>query len=334
MRHLTQPTRPRAASLLLAAALAVLPTACATGQGTPGPDATAPSPSGTAAGASSSPASPTTDPTTPTPDGPAAGTTRTDEHGIEQVWVAAGTFLMGTDDTDPVGELAAPDWARLELESERPQHEVALSSGFWIDRTEVTNAAFDAFVEAGGYTDEALWSEDGLAWLARQEIEALPVECVESIDDHPRVCITWFEAEAYAAWRGGALPTEAQWEFAARGPDSRIFPWGDDWDPAKAHIVDADGPAPVGSYPDGASWVGALDLSGNAMEWVADWWSITYYGLAARDDPTGPELGSKKVEKGGWWGSVPFVGRSAYRHFEDAPTYQDHHIGMRVVSPG
>ena len=70
------------------------------------------------------------------------------------------------------------------------------------------------------------------------------------------------------------------------------------------------------------------------MEWVADWHSPSYYKQEVRDDPTGPEFGSKKVEKGGWWGADPYVARSAYRHFEDPPTYQDHHIGVRVVSEG
>ncbi len=235
--------------------------------------------------------------------------------------------------TDPIGILAPPDWARLELRSERPAHEVTLTSGYWIDTTEVTNAAFADFVADGGYATEAWWSDEGWSWLETQDAAALPDDCVDPLDDHPRVCITWFEAEAYAAWRGGSLPTEAQWEYAARGPDSRIFPWGDEWDPTKAWIVDATESTAVGSLPEGASWVGALDMSGNAMEWVADWWRVTAYEDAAHEDPTGPALGSAKVEKGGWWGAVPYVGRSAYRHFEDPPTYRDHHIGVRVVSP-
>ena len=262
----------------------------------------------------------------------APGTARTDEHGVEQVWVPAGVFLMGTDETDPSGALAPPDWARFELAAERPQHEVALSKGYWIDRTEVTNVAYQAFVDDGGYATATWWSEDGQAWLADQDVNALPRTCGEPGADHPRVCITWFEAEAYAAWRGGALPTEAQWEFAARGPESRVFPWGDDWDPANANVVDSTATTPVGSLPAGASWVGALDMSGNAMEWVQDWYTGTYYQQRVRDDPPGSPLGSKKVEKGGWWGAVPYVARSAYRHFEDPPSYQDHHIGVRIVS--
>ena len=284
--------------------------------------------------------SPTTSATAPTPSSDtaspdqAAGKERTDEHGVAQVWVPAGTFLMGTDETDLPGELAAPDWARFELASERPQHEVALSSGYWIDKTEVTNAAFQAFVDAGGYQDRALWSDAGWTWLAGRDATALPAACVDAEPDQPRVCITWYESEAYAAWCGGALPTEAQWEYAARGPSSRIFPWGDEWDASKANVVDSDGLTKVGAYPDGASWVSAVDMAGNAMEWVADWYSAAYYKQEVRDDPTGPDKGPKKVEKGGWWGAVPYVARAAYRHFEDPPTYQDHHIGVRVVSVG
>jgi formylglycine-generating enzyme required for sulfatase activity len=137
---------------------------------------------------------------------PDAGKERTDEHGIAQVWVPAGTFLMGTDEADPTGELAPPEWAEVELLGERPQHEVALSSGYWIDKTEVTNEAYQAFVDAGGYQDETLWSEDSWAWLAGRDATALPAACVDAEPDQPRVCITWYESEAYAAWRGGALP--------------------------------------------------------------------------------------------------------------------------------
>ncbi len=326
---------PRATGRLrlgAAIAMSIAVSGCGSGEVTGGP------PSGSASGGQST--APSTGPTevpAPTdapsvaPDGPAAGTVRTDDHGIEQVWVPAGTFLMGTDETDPSGVLEAPTWARFELKAERPQHPVVLSKGYWIDRTEVTSTAYQAFIDDGGYSDQTLWSDDGWAWLQRQRV-SLQQLCVALVDDHPRVCITWFEAEAYAAWRGGALPTEAQWEYAARGPESSICPWGDEWDPARANIVASTESMAVGSFPDGASWVGALDMSGNAMEWVSDWYSASYYQQEVRDDPTGPELGSKKAEKGGWWGSVPYVGRAAYRHFEDPPTYQDQHIGVRAVS--
>lgn len=283
-------------------------------------------------GSSSSPAS------TPTPAAPptlAPGDTRTDSKGIEQVWVPAGSFLMGTSDeeADAVRALDPPLWVEARLFSEQPQHEIRLTSGFWIDKYEVTHAAFQAFVDSGDYEKQEFWSEDGWAWLERQSARSVTVGCaIEMEPDHPQVCVTWYEAEAYARWRGGQLPTEAQWEYAARGPESLIYPWGNTFDDTRANIVDSDGLMPVGGYPMGTSWVDAHDMAGNAMEWVQDWLDENYYESSVRDDPPGPETGRRKIEKGGWWDSNPFVARSAYRHFEDPPHYQDLHIGFRVVS--
>jgi formylglycine-generating enzyme required for sulfatase activity len=266
----------------------------------------------------------------------ASGTTRTDSKGIEQVWAPAGSFLMGTsdDEADAVRALDPPLWVKGEIPSEQPQHEVRMTSGFWIDKYEVTNAAFQAFVDDDGYLKQEYWSEDGWAWLERKSTSSVSIGCAieEKDPDHPQVCVTWYEAEAYARWRGGQLPTEAQWEYAARGPQSLVYPWGNTFDSSKANIIDISGLTPVGSYPEGASWVGAYDMAGNAMEWVQDWLDPEYYELGVRDDPPGPETGRRKIEKGGWWGSNPFVARAAYRHFEDPPHYQDHHIGFRVVS--
>jgi formylglycine-generating enzyme required for sulfatase activity len=146
------------------------------------------------------------------------------------------------------------------------------------------------------------------------------------------MCLTWYEAEAYATWRAGRLPTEAEWEFAARGPKSTVYPWGDTFENDRTNVVNSLGPTPVGSQPAGASWVGAQDMAGNAMEWVADWLGVDYYRTSPAVDPTGPARGTIKVEKGGWWGSNPFVARSAYRHYEDPPTYGDKHIGFRIAS--
>lgn len=293
--------------------------------GSTGPGATvAPTAAPTPTAAGTPVASPVRDP----------GTTRTDDHGVGQVWVPGGTFTMGADKADA----ARPAWAFNEALSEGPAHEVSLSRGYWIDTTEVTVAAFTAFKDAGGYDDQSLWSADGWRWRQGQGAKPLPQPCLEQGPDEPQVCVTWYEAEAYARWRGGRLPTEAEWEFAARGPESLVYPWGNEFDPKLANLDGATGPVAVGSYPKGASWVGALDMAGNAMEWVADWWSATYYGLRVANDPTGPATGSAKVEKGGWWGpandSGAYVGRAAYRHFEDPPLYADHHIGFRIVTDG
>jgi formylglycine-generating enzyme required for sulfatase activity len=261
---------------------------------------------------------------------------RKDGKGIEQVWVPAGSFLMGTDDA-ALKALASehpPAWVQKELRSETPRHSVRLTKGYWIDKHEVTNAEFARFVADSGYTNPARWSEAGRAWLGKQKLDALPARCDGDGPDEPRRCVTWYEAEAYARWRGGRLPTEAEWEYAAAGPKSLRYPWGDTFHAALCNVVDAKGPVPVGSYPDGASWIGALDMSGNAMEWVADWLDAGYYARSPEDNPAGPATGTVKVEKGGWWGSNRFVARCAYRHFEDPPEYADAHIGFRIVSGG
>jgi formylglycine-generating enzyme required for sulfatase activity len=272
---------------------------------------------------------------TPVPsDGHTAGQTRTDTFGVEQVWVPAGTFTMGTDAKAIAALTAAnpPAWVASEFPSEQPAHEVTISKGYWVDRYEVTNEAFAVFVDAGGYTNQSLWSPEGWAWLSGKDAARLPLQCQGDVPEHPRMCLTWFEAEAYAAWRGGRLPTEAEWEYAARGPESPVYPWGDTFDTDRANVVNSVAPKPVGSYLTGVSWVGAADMSGNAMEWVSDWLAVDYYATSPSTDPTGPATGTTKVEKGGWWGSNEFVARSAYRHYEDPPTYGDKHIGFRVTS--
>lgn len=262
-----------------------------------------------------------------------AGTVRTDEKGIEQVWVPAGCYTRGTNEADFAKLEAAPSWAEKEKPAESPAHEVCITKGFWIDKYEVTNASFQKFFEDGGYTKEEYWSEKGWKWLSMRDIKTVPAKCENEAEaDHPRACITWYEAEAYAAWRGGRLPSAAEWEYAARGPESLVYPWGNEWDSAKANVVDSEHTTAVGSFPDGVSWVGAHDMAGNVMEWVNDWYSTEYYKEGVKDDPTGPEKGSTKIEKGGWFGSNPFVSRAAYGHYEDGPYYQDHHIGVRVVT--
>jgi formylglycine-generating enzyme required for sulfatase activity len=337
-----RPGSPRAAACL---ALALSIAACAGG----GAPATTPTPTPTSAPVGATPASsatplPTVIPTpapSPTPAVTPApspkrdpGTTRTDEKGVVQAWVPGGVFRIGSD----AGSATGPAWARPGYDSEHPAHEVAVSHGYWIDVTEVTVAEFAAFKKAGGYDDPSLWSSEGWAWRQGMGASELPRPCIAETAQQPQVCVTWYEAEAYARWRGGRLPTEAEWEFAARGPQSLVYPWGNQFDATLANLDGATGSVDVGSYPGGASWIGALDMAGNAMEWVADWWSATYYRSEVRDDPTGPAEGNIKVEKGGWWGppnnAGSFIARSSYRHFEDPPTYSDQHIGFRIITPG
>lgn len=266
---------------------------------------------------------------------PTAGQSRLDDKGIEQVWVPAGTFRMGSDDASLQAlqqiQPPPPGFVLGELPSEQPQHEVRLSKGFWIDKNEVSNKTFRAFVQAGGYAERSYWSDAGWAWLGQQSASQLPKFCLGNLPDNPAACVSWYEAEAYAHWRGGRLPSEAEWEYAARGPEGWIYPWGNKFEASICNLVGSKGLQPVGSYPAGASWVGALDMAGNVMEWVQDW--LGPYPAGPVTDPSGPASGKVKVEKGGWWGGNQFVGRSAYRHFEDPPEYGDFHIGFRVVTP-
>lgn len=261
-----------------------------------------------------------------------AGASRTDSKGIAQVFVPKGDFIMGTGDMTlkALVNFNPPGWVLKAMAAEAPAHRVTLTEPYWIDTFEVTNRAFRAFVDERGYGNERWWSEDGIKWLRTQERSQLPKACVSEAPQQPRMCVTWFEAEAYARWRGGRLPTEAEWEFAARGPQARVYPWGNEFANERATVVDSEAPANVGSHPSGVSWVGAHDMAGNAMEWVADW--LGPYSSADARDPRGPNTGRVKVEKGGWWGGNIFVARSAYRHYEDAPDYGDKHIGFRIVS--
>ena len=336
MHSFPPPGHARAGAILLTSTL--LLAACSGGTpSTTAPSATTPAsnPSAPSAAASVAPSEAPSAASTPVQsDGQTAGQERTDPFGIDQVWVPAGTFMMGTD-AEAIAALTAedpPPWVASEFPSEQPAHEVTLTKGYWIDRDEVTNQAFAAFVDAGGYTNQALWSPDGWAWLGGKDVARLPLHCQGDVPEQPRMCLTWFEAEAYAAWRGGRLPTEAEWEYAARGPESPVYPWGATFDHDRANVVNSVAPKPVGSYPTGVSWVGANDMAGNAMEWVSDWLAADYYATSPATDPTGPATGTTKVEKGGWWGSNGFVARSAYRHYEDPPTYGDKHIGFRVAS--
>src|SRR5262249_2910511 len=152
-------------------------------------------------------------------------------------------FMMGSSEAQLAEalKLNPPNWAKSVGFYEKPDHEVCLTKGYWIDQYELTNAAFDAFVKDGGYTKAEYWFEEGAAWLKQQDASKLPMSCEDTAADHPRVCVTWYEAQAYSVWRGGSLPTEAQWEFAARGTESHIYPWGDEWDATKANVVDGKG---------------------------------------------------------------------------------------------
>jgi len=254
----------------------------------------------------------------PTPLGPV--TRETD--GVVMVHVPAGEFVMGSAASDPEA-----------ADNEKPQHTVYLDA-FYIDRTEVTNAQYRAFVAATGRPAPTTCHD------SRQ-----PTYDDAGKRDHPVVCVSWEDATAYCAWAGARLPTEAEWEKAARGTEGRIYPWEDEFDDLWLNYRDAncesqrndknanDGysrTAPVGSYLDGASPYGALDMAGNALEWVGDWYSAGYYGRSPSQDPRGPETGTTRVVRGGSWGDWPLVVRSAFRFWFDPSAFSE--LGFRCAS--
>jgi formylglycine-generating enzyme required for sulfatase activity len=281
---------------------------------------------------------------TPTPTEPEAGATRVVE-GITFVYVPAGEFTMGSNQSS----------------EEQPIHEVYLD-GYWIGQTEVTNVQFRAFIEAGGYSTEAYWREEEWTWRLENQITE-PANWQDSLfngDQQPVNAISWYEADAYSRWlaqKSGLpirLPTEAEWEKAARGTDGRIYPWGSDWDPSRANYCDkrcgdafdwatwADGnnddgyarTSPVGSFPNGASPYGALDMAGNVWEWTGDWYGSDYYATSPERNPGGPDSGSFRVLRGGSWSNYPTNLRGADRGWSN-PGGRKHDVGMRVVvAPG
>lgn len=195
----------------------------------------------------------------------------------EQVFVPAGSFEMGTSDGPA---------------NERPQHEVTLDA-FYIDKYEVTNENYLAFVEATG-AERPQYS--------REEKYNQPHQ--------PVVGIPWHYARAYCEWAGLTLPTEAQWEKAASGGDGRVYPWGDE---ANADVYGnfnfGSGPTEVGSYPDGSSPYGAQDMAGNVWEWTLDEYEHTYYNRSPVDNPVnlkeaGLEDGPDRTLRGGGWFSA------------------------------
>ena len=198
---------------------------------------------------------------------------------MEFVYVPEGNFIMGSLD----GQMGYPD--------ERPAHNVFLDA-FWINKTEVTNGQYNRCVEAGECLQPALVPYWG-------------TETEQRLSDIPVVTISWKAAKQFCEWAGLQLPTEAQWEKAARGPDGRIYPWGNDEpDCNKAQYRGCgDRTISVGSKPAGASPYGALDMAGNAAEWVSDWYSANYYAHSPHHNPTGPESGTLRILRGGGWSS-------------------------------
>lgn len=269
----------------------------------------------------------------------------------ELVRLPAGTFTMGC----VVGDSGCETW-------ELPRHQVTLSRNVWMSRTEITVAAYRRFVSATGFRTRAQETGRGRDWNAtsgewewmagltfeRPFADGSPLE-----EQWPAVQIAWHDADAYCRWAGGRLPTEAEWEYGARGGrDGLKFPWGDAPIPRDAGRDHANGPDErtlqrfprwdvFTGYDDGfarlapvvrfaANGFGLHDMAGNAWEWVADWFGDDYYRHSPAVDPKGPARGSARVVRGGAWGYAPKQHRNSERGYAD-PDFRTATFGFRCV---
>ncbi len=281
----------------------------------------------------------------------------------DMVLIPAGAFLMGAEPRDDDGKAVEYGSIKPWYVDEAPKHRQVVDA-FWLDTFEVTNQQYRAFVIANNYFIPNGWQENGyllsrdvLAYanLARlrtlatdlfkldmdvtsMEYDALLDAMVthqQQLDQLPVTGVTWFHARDYCKAQGKRLPTEAEWEKAARGDDGREYPWGNDWDEARLNVGSGDGwehgVAAVGSYPNGVSPYGVHDMAGNVMEWTADWYQ-PYPNAEYKSDDYGKTM---RVVRGGGWGGlghyvISHFYRTAYR-FNLQPTYTFVDLGFRCA---
>jgi serine/threonine-protein kinase len=239
-------------------------------------------------------------PPTATPVPPTITSLVSVKDGMTMVSVPAGEFLMGSADSDSEAD-----------SDEKPQHKVYLDA-FWIDQTEVTKDQYQKCVDAGKC--------------------AAPGCSGTGKGDHPVVCVSWQDATNYCGWAGRRLPTEAEWEKAARGTDGRKYPWGNEApnDKLLNYNRSVGNTSAVGSYPSGASPYGALDMAGNVWEWTADWYNETYYQSGSTQNPQGPASGSSRVLRSGSWLTTQWGVRAAARNKND-PGLRVDLVGFRCA---
>ena len=254
-------------------------------------------------------------------------------------YVPAGWFLMGNNGAEYGGS------------DEFPQHWVYLS-GYWIGKYEVTRGQYAQFVAAGGYSNPTYWSSEGWEWKVSDSrthpdfwdaVQDCGTGSFTQTDQHPVVGVSYYEAEAFCNWAGGHLPTEAQWEKAARwtGSYPNVYPWGNVWDDEKCnnywdHNAAGGGyekrqTAPVGSYPSGVSPYGAHDMAGNVWEWCKDRYLSDYYSQTPPGgwrDPQGPSIGDYRVRRGG--GGSGSHARCAVRYYYSPSDYW-YYSGFRLA---
>ncbi len=236
--------------------------------------------------------------------------------GAPMILIPAGPFTMGSNDGLP---------------NERPEHSVTLDA-YYIDQYEVTLTLYRKFLESGKHESPPTWDD----------------EAATTVGDRPAIGMKWADAAAYCQWAGKRLPTEAEWEKAARGTDSRRYPWGHMqpfvdianynrgvWVSEAITLVGVTSglegmSVRHGLKEGGKSPYGLSHMAGNASEWVADWYDREYYQKSPDKNPTGPSEGEKRVLRGGSWADLPAALRVTAR-FSAEPDYEDRTIGFRCA---
>lgn len=243
--------------------------------------------------------------------------------------------------TPPLVTVDAGKFTRGSTEDKResPVCDIYLDE-FMIGKYPVTNEEFKAFIADGGYNKKDYWTSEGWQWL--QEKKFLQprywYDRKWTSPNFPVMGVSWHEASAYARWLSQKtgeifdLPTEVQWEKAARGIEGLIYPWGNDFDAHRCNSDEFKRPqtSPVGIYPGGESPYGCMDMSGNVWEWCADWYEKNYYQKSPKTNPQGPSQGSHKVVRGGGWGSGCWRCRTTCR-VDVYPTNREIDLGFRLV---
>jgi eukaryotic-like serine/threonine-protein kinase len=246
---------------------------------------------------------------TPTPALDIGSTTLRQEDSMLMMFVPEGEFLMGS---DPAKDESAQD-------DEQPQHSVYLDA-YWIDQTEVTNGMYALCVSAG----KCVPPQDESSYLVPKYYGN------SKYADYPVLHVDWNQAKAYCAWAGADLPTEAQWEKAARGADGRLFPWGNNsptCDLANVYGCIGDSTA-VKRYESGKSMYGVYDMAGNVRNWVNDWYGYDYYSSSPERNPQGAASGDDRAIRGGVWYNNGYSIRSAVRYWAK-PSSWSYDIGFR-----
>lgn len=238
---------------------------------------------------------------------------------IEWISIPSGNFTMGSLFTDPNAQT-----------DEQPQHVVYLDA-YQISKYEITNAQYNDFIEDGGYSNSDYWTAEGWVWINQYSVIE-PYWWTEgdfnsgmAFPNHPVVGVSWHEAYAFCQWIGGYLPTEAQWEKAARGTDpTNYWPWGSTWEPGRCNSYFNVPPdtftysSPIGYFSEGQSTYALYDLAGNVWEWVNDFYDSEYYSVSPDSNPTGPVTGLFRVFRGGGWGNIGvYLCRSADRRYHN-----------------